>query len=148
MSQLTILRKRTIVLAAVTFAIALVVLTYGTLKGGATREAQPAGNDDVAVGSTQTSSDKMEVELITLRPEGFEPSQIIRPQGPFVLVVDDRSGKERSSLSLQQLKGEQLRDIGVTKKKSEWFDVINLPAGDYVLTDAVNPERHCQITLQ
>ncbi len=63
-------------------------------------------------------------------------------------MVDDRCGKEGSSLSLQRLKGEQLRDIGMTKKKSEWFDIINLPAGDYVLTDAVNPERRCQITLQ
>jgi hypothetical protein len=89
----------------------------------------------------------LEVELITLRPEGFEPLQVTRPKGPFVLVVDDRSGKEDSSLRLQRLQGERLRDVNTNRKKSEWYDLIDLPPGEYVLSDAENPERRCQISL-
>jgi hypothetical protein len=97
--------------------------------------------------TTQAEKDNLEVELITLRPEGFEPLQITRPKGPFVLVVDDRSGKEASSLRLQRVKGEHLRDLNTNRKKSEWYDLVDLPPGDYVLSDAENPDWRCQITL-
>jgi len=104
---------------------------------------QPTASAVVA----QDARDNLEVELITLRPEGFEPTQLTRPKGPFVLLVDDRTGKDGSSLRLQRLKGEALRELNTNRKKSEWHDLINLPPGDYLLSDADNPERRCQITL-
>ncbi len=54
MLQLTILKKRMLVLATVTFAITLVVLTYGTLKGDAIQKAEPTEAEDIAVGSNKT----------------------------------------------------------------------------------------------
>src|SRR6266513_5248600 len=59
----------------------------------------------------QGVTDKLEVELVTLQASGFEPLEITRPKGPFVLVVEDRSGKEHSSFALQRLRGEQLRSV-------------------------------------
>ena len=35
----------------------------------------------------QSATGKLEVELVTLRASGFEPLEITRPKGPFVLVV-------------------------------------------------------------
>jgi len=100
-------------------------------------------------GPTVTPDQKndLEIELITLRPEGFEPLQITRPKGPFVLLVDDRSGKEGSTLKLVRVNGEQLRSPNTNRKKSEWYDVLDLQPGDYLLSDTQNPERRCQITL-
>lgn len=125
------------------FVLVISLVAYGKFGGystsgpGVTAHAIP----------TQRESDNPEVELITLRPEGFEPMQIARPKGPFVLVVDDRSGKEGSALSLQRVKGERLRDLSTNRKKSEWYDLVDLPPGDYLLSDTENPERRCQITL-
>ena len=90
---------------------------------------------------------ELEVELITLRAYGFEPTEITRPKGPFVLFVEDRSGRSDSSLRLQRVKGERLRDVNTTRMKSEWHDVVNLPAGEYLLLDGNNPEARCQITI-
>jgi hypothetical protein len=101
----------------------------------------------IVTNSFQGAADNLEVELITLRPYGFEPSEIIRPKGPFIVFVEDRSGRIDSSLSLQRLNGEHLREINISRMKSEWHDVINLPAGEYILTDSSNPESHCQITI-
>jgi hypothetical protein len=92
-------------------------------------------------------TDEVEVELVTLRPEGFEPLEIVRRKGPFVLLIDDRSGNDNSSLQLQRLKGDRLRDLNTSRKKKEWYDLLNLPPGDYVLTDAANAARRCQITI-
>ena len=119
--------------------VALFVVAAGLVANGRFAGKQEA---------TQHETDKLEVELITLRPEGFEPSKIVRQRGPFVLLVDDRSGKENSSLQLQRLKGERLRDLNTNRKKAEWYDLVNLPPGEYRLTDAANTERRCQITIE
>ena len=94
----------------------------------------------------QSATGKLEVELVTLRASGFEPLEIIRPKGPFVLVVDDRSGRDQSSFTLQRVKGEQLREVNTDRRKFEWHDVINLPSGDYLLTSA-NSASTCHITI-
>jgi hypothetical protein len=111
------------------FAIGALFVTFGSFRSGAT-----------------ASSDADEVELITLRPAGFEPAEISRSKGPFVLFVDDRSGKEQTSLELKRMNGERLRAISLQRKKSEWNDVVDLPPGTYVLQDG-NSESRCQITI-
>ena len=123
------------------FVIVVGLVVYGRFVSHPASETAPA---IIAQGQNANP----EIEFIILRPEGFEPLQITRPKGPFVLLVDDRSGKERSSLKLQRMKGENLKDLHTNRKKSEWYDLIDLPPGDYVLSDTENPARRCQITLR
>ena len=126
------LAKRRIVLVTALLAIVVPVATFATLRAASNSAVSP--------------SPGLEVELITLRPAGFEPLEITRPKDPFVLFIDDRSGKE-TSLVLQRVKGERLRTINLNRKKSEWQDVLDLTPGTYVLQDANNPESRCQITI-
>ena len=134
MSRITMLRRRTLAAAAV-MAVTVLLLTYGTLRSGST------GNSQTADGPA------LEIELITLRPAGFEPLEIVRPKGSFVLFIDDRSGKKNSALVLQHEKGERVRAVNLNRKKSEWNDVVDLAPGSYVLQDAGHPEWRCQITI-
>jgi hypothetical protein len=94
----------------------------------------------------QDATDKLEVELVTLRASGFEPLQITRPKGSFVLFVQDRSGKESSSFTLKQVTGQHLREVNTTRLKFEWYDVVNLPPGDYLLT-TTNSDSICRLTI-
>ena len=128
MLPILLLRQRFLLAATVMLAAGVMVVVFANLSSG------PAG--------TPT-----EVELVTLRAAGFEPSEIIRPKGAFVLFVDDRSGKESSSLVLQRVNGERVRSPNLQRKKSEWNDVVDLSPGNYVLQDATNPELRCQITI-
>jgi len=121
--------QRLLVAAIALLAIGVLFVTFGSLRGGSTASSEPA-----------------EVELITLRPAGFEPTEISRPKGPLVLFVEDRSGKENSSLELKRMSGERLRAIGLQRKKSEWNEVVDLPPGTYVLQDG-DSEWRCQITI-
>ena len=102
--------------------------------------------DQTSSTSLSAPTDKMEVELITLRASGFEPLEITRPKGPFILLVEDRSGKEHSSFTLQHVKGQQVRDVNTDRMKFEWHDVINVPPGDYLLISA-NSGSTCHITI-
>jgi len=121
--------QRLMVAAIALLAIGVLFVTFGSLRGASTANSEPA-----------------EVELITLRPAGFEPMEISRPKGPFVLFVEDRSGKENSSLELKRMTGERLRAISLQRKKYEWNEVVDLPPGAYVLQDG-DSELRCQITI-
>lgn len=121
---------RSLLAVAAIIAIGVVFVTLGSFRGSSMDNSQPA-----------------EIELITVRPAGFEPSEITRPKGAFVLFLDDRSGKENSSLVLQRLNGERLRAINLERKKSNWNDVVNFAPGTYVLQDGSNAELRCQITI-
>ena len=117
--------------AAVTIlAVGALVVTLATFHRASNGNSQPT-----------------EIELITLRPAGFEPAEITRPKGSFVLFIDDRSGRDNSWLLLQRSNGGQLRAIGLERRKSEWNDVVDLTPGTYILQDANNSELRCQITI-
>ena len=122
--------RRPLLIATAILAIGVLFVTFGSFRSNSTRNSQPA-----------------EVELITLRPAGFEPGEITRPKGAFVLFVDDRSGRENSSLVLQRVNGERVRAVSLQRKKSDWNDVVDLTPGTYVLQDANNSELRCQITI-
>src|SRR5215213_10011430 len=121
MYRITIPKQRT--LLAVILAMAVPILTYAALKSFSDRHSQAADGP----------SGDLEVELITLRPAGFEPTEIVRPKDVFVLFIDDRSGKENSSLLLQRVTGERRKTISLNRRKSEWQDVLDLSPGTYVL---------------
>lgn len=123
------LQKR-IALIVIAVLSLTVLVSAAILKGRSTDDSQPA-----------------EVELITLRPAGFEPAEITRPKGAFVLFLDDRSGRETSSLILRRLSGEHPRTINLERKKSNWNEVVDLPPGTYILQDKSNAEARCQITI-
>lgn len=121
---------RSLLAATSILALGALVVTLGTLRRTSTGDSQPA-----------------EVELVTLRAAGFEPAEITRSKGPFVLFVDDRSGKDSSSLELKRVNGQRVRALTLNRRKSEWNDVVELSPGTYVLQDTSNAELRCQITI-
>jgi hypothetical protein len=122
--------RRPLLAASAILATGLLFVTLASLRGNSVGNSEPA-----------------EVELITLRPAQFEPAEITRPKGAFVLFIDDRSGRENSSLALQRINGGQLRAISLQRKNAEWNDVVDLTPGTYILQDTANSELRCQITI-
>jgi hypothetical protein len=148
MLRITIPRRPTPLITTAMLALAVPLITYGALRSRSIRNSQPANAEIETIRSPQALIDTLEVELLTLRPAGFEPSELTRSKGSFVLFIDDRSGKEHSLLVLQRSKGERVRAVSLNREKSEWHDLIDLSPGDYVLQDASNPDLHCLITIR
>ena len=125
----TLLNRRQLLLTAIAvLALGFLFVTLAKLRG-------------------DSSSQATEVELVTLKPSGFEPAEITRSKGPFVLFVDDRSGKDNSSLELKQMNGQRVRAVSINRTKSNWNGVVDLSPGTYVLQDGSNAELRCQITI-
>lgn len=88
-----------------------------------------------------------EVELITLRPAGFEPRALTRPGGRFLLVVAKRDLAEEVTLRLFHETGNRLREVKVARAGRRYREVFDLSPGRYVLTTAERPEWVCEITV-
>lgn len=110
--------------------------------------------DPVAVGLGRPSAPrfgaeriKVETEIITLRPEGFEPASITRPQGTFILLLDNRSGLAEIQVNLDVERGSRMRQVSLARENSDWSDGLDLPPGSYLLTEAAHPEWSCKLTI-
>jgi hypothetical protein len=88
-----------------------------------------------------------ESELITITPHGFEPQEITRPQGRFLLMVDNRSGVAATTLALTSEAGQRTREMQVPREAPNWSEVVELRPGRYVLTEANHARWSCRITI-
>jgi len=99
--------------------------------------------------SPQSTAAQPEISgtVLTLRPQGFYPTEIVHNKGRFVLIVDNKTGLEEMSLQLDLEVGGRLRHIPVRRNKPLWGDIIELNPGRYVLSEANHPEWVCHITV-
>jgi len=109
--------------------------------------ARPGGPVASTVPAPRVSvSEEGQAELVKLTTKGFEPAEITRPAGKFLLGVTNRTGLAALSLRLthesrRQVDGKQLgREMG-------WHRVLDLPAGHYRLSEASHPDWVCRITI-
>ena len=123
-------------------ACAVVIIARARLIGAA-----PANSHEPSATQPQPSPNRIEAELITLRPEGFEPAEINRPKGPFLLVFDNRSGLEAVTLRLDRVAGDRLLEVSLSRRKNAWRNLVDLTPGNYVLTEASHSGWTCRFTI-
>lgn len=92
-------------------------------------------------------SQGVEAEVITLRPEGFDPPEVSRPAGRVLFVVDNKSGAEEVVLRLDAADGSRLHEARARRNTRALRRVVNLQPGAYTLTEADHPEWVCRITV-
>jgi hypothetical protein len=78
---------------------------------------------------------------------GFEPKEINRPKGQFLLVVHNRSGVEEVNLRLDHEAGNRLHEVRVGRDRLDWRAPLDLHPGQYVLTEAGHPGWICRINV-
>jgi hypothetical protein len=92
--------------------------------------------------------ERVQGEVVRLRRTGFEPREITRAAGRFVLFVDNRSGLDEMDLQLSRLTGERVHDVQVPREKLDWDELFDLTPGTYLLTEANHPGWVCRITVK
>ena len=91
---------------------------------------------------------RIEPVFVTLKPTGFEPKELKRPRGLFLLMVDNRSNNPNLLFHLDGESGkreheQQTRAGG----RLDWNKALDLPPGRYLLTEANHPKWVCEITI-
>lgn len=120
--------------AAVAFAINSRADDSPAAQGQSHHSAPPAG-------------ERVEAEVITLRPSGFDPAEITRPRGRFYLAVENRSGTHDLDLRLSREAGGRLVEVRLPRGRLKWRGMIDPPPGTYTLTEAGRPDWVCRVTI-
>lgn len=89
----------------------------------------------------------LQVERVAILPSGFEPEEIARPAGPFLLAVDNATVFSEASLTLSHEGGSAVAAANLPQRKMQWREVVDLTPGYYLLTDAKHPGFVCRITI-
>ena len=121
--------------------IAVVVIVVASFAGSAYMKK------DVSLSQQHQKPERLETELITLQPSGFEPNEIRRPQGAFILGVDNRAGDESIELQFMRADGQRLNALQTRKRKVSWREIVDLPPGQYFLSVANHPAWICNVTI-
>ena len=85
--------------------------------------------------------------LITIRPTGFDPQEIVQPKGEFLLSVDNRSGFQAVDLQLETEQGNRLRAKRVPREHPDWREIVYLNPGIYLLKETNHPNWVCRIQI-
>jgi hypothetical protein len=101
----------------------------------------------LASASRSIQRERVQVELVTIRPTGFDPAEIRRAPGPFLLAVDNRSGRDTVMLRLTRERGSSVREVRLARGQLKWREKIDLPPGDYSLAEANHANWLCKITI-
>jgi hypothetical protein len=108
--------------------------------------ASDAAQDSASPGASTTV--RVETERVTIRPGGFEPAEITRPQGEFILAVDNMSGLRELTLSIDREHGGHVQERHVTLEQLKWKTRLNLPPGRYVVKEAAHPDWVFTLTIK
>jgi hypothetical protein len=118
------------------------LLIWARWNGSNSRTIEP-----VASSQEQRPNAPVEAELITATPTGFDPAEITRPQGRFLLAVDNQSGLDSLDLYLERETGARMNAVLGRKGKLKWREILDLSPGSYVLRAANDPSWRCDIRL-
>ena len=139
-------RRRLIIITGSVIFIFCITLAVGAY---ATREPVAVGQPSAPVARAQANNPRkrVETEIITVLPHGFDHEEITRPHGEFVLMVDNRSGIDDITLRLDREAGNRLKEVQFRGEEIDWNDVVDLSPGTYVLSEANHPDWVCRITI-
>lgn len=142
-------------LSMVTSAALVIISVRGNTKSSAVEAGQktvPVTEAKKAPAfitpSATPTKERLEVELVTLSPTGFYPKQITRPHGKFLLQIDNYSGQRSITLRLEREAGPRLVETQMPLEQRGWSNVMEVPAGNYVVTEANHPNWVCHITVR
>jgi hypothetical protein len=139
-------RSRRVGVALLLIAIAVVGISLVYARPRRAPKDDKAMTATVASALQAPSSNPAEVELIDLRLSGFEPHEITRPAGRFLLGVNNRTGLTDLSLVLANESGRSASSKRLSKVKT-WREVLDLHPGRYVLREATHRDWLCRITI-
>ncbi len=121
------------------------ILAFSVYAAFRLRAAKRSAEVAVVAGPS-AGSENVEAELITILPNGFEPGELVRPAGSFVLMFDNQSGLQPLDLRLERAGMPRITELRL-RRKTDSTTILNLPQGEYQVTEANHPEWSLKLTL-
>jgi len=88
----------------------------------------------------------VQVEVVSILPNGFEREEIVRPAGRFMLLFDNQSRLQPLEFRVAKIHMLQVAQVRL-RGKTESTKILNLSPGDYQVTEANHPNWFLKLTL-
>jgi hypothetical protein len=95
----------------------------------------------------QGSQAPIQAELITVTPTGFEPVELTRPKGKFLLAIDNQSGLDEVEFYFERETAGRVNVPLSRRGKIAWREIIDLTPGTYLLRTTNDESWRCRITI-
>jgi len=89
----------------------------------------------------------VQAELITVTPIGFEPAELTRPKGRFLLAIDNQSGLEEVEFYFERETTGRVNVPLSRRGKIAWREIVDLAPGTYILRATNDESWRCRITI-
>lgn len=141
--------SRQAVVLAIVLVIASIALTGRSMFSSPTVSNASGSHfeNERTVPIAVSDQTRIKVELITIRPAGFDPTEITLTDGHFRIAVDNKSGLDEVTLRLTREGGARVRGLRLSPEQHKWREKIVLPPGSYLLTAVGHPNWLCRITV-
>jgi hypothetical protein len=107
----------------------------------------PAKDPAVVAVQSKSPATRIPTHVITLRPDGFDPAEVLWQKGKSFLTIDNHSNVSVINLLLERLAGGHVKEIKLRMRKERSAGVLDLPPGDYLLTEVNHPQWVCRIKV-
>jgi hypothetical protein len=143
-----IILPRKTVLPVLVICIVISVLLI-TVSGHSDRwiaiqvENKPSTDPTLSLSVTTPQGKKdqrLEIEAVTITAEGFEPQQLERTAGPFILSVTNQSGVDPLHVVMETEQHSRFREKALPLITPYWRERIDPPPGKYIITEENHPE--------
>jgi hypothetical protein len=137
------LSKRNLLAVGLMLVITLTTLAFGlhTLNRTAAVIIAPVPVQD------PKNKERIPTLAVTLTRFGFQPAALKLPEGKFLLVVRNISGRDKLQLELAEVRGQKLIVEKPREEKRFWEKPLNLKAGEYTLSVTENPRWSLALTV-
>lgn len=108
---------------------------------------EPINNTQAIDNVGNEAPSHIQVILLTLRAEGFEPAEMPLPAGEYLLVVKNRSGLDEVDVRLVRENGEHMGQTKVGARNKDWKQRLKLKAGTYLLSEVNHPDWASRIVV-
>jgi hypothetical protein len=142
-----LLRRRSVKL--VSASLIVIVAVTMVIFIARTWRSKPGSTDDAApkTSATAPTPEPLGHLLVTVRPTGFDPQEIVQTKGEFLLAVDNRSGLKSVDLRLEAENGDRLRARSVPRERLDWREIVYFNPGVYLLKETNHPDWVCRIRI-
>jgi hypothetical protein len=133
---------------SLTFAAVIAISSTAVLTTAKNERVTGAREPINRLSPTNSTRQRIEGEIVSLQLTGCEPKRITHSARPFLLVINNYTGLSVNPVLLNVDSGIPLRTISLVRDKRVWSDFVDLPPGNYTLSEATQPNLACQITIR
>jgi len=133
-----------VLVICIVISVLLVTVTGHSGKWAASQAWSKPSTDPTLSRSVLTpqgkKDERLEIETVTITPDGFEPQQLERTAGPFILSVTNQSGVDALNVLIETEQHSRFREKTLPLITPYWRERIDPPPGKYIITEENHPE--------